>query len=189
MKKNGMGIVLAVVCMTLLAIESHAASVTVSVATVRQSKSKWCWAACAEMFGRAEYPSANRNQYTLVAMIKGSTLPNEGANAYETASACSLMTNGTKVFNVYGSSFSTNRITSNINNGHPVIAITGPISALSDNELHDVLIYGYDVSGVYHVELIDPADGLRKKRTYNSLISGVWCDSGIYPYSATISLD
>ncbi len=38
----------------------------VSVTPVQQLQSNWCWAACAQMAGKAKYPSSTRTQIHVV---------------------------------------------------------------------------------------------------------------------------
>lgn len=59
----------------------------VPVSIVKQAKSNWCWAACAEMFGKSVYSSSARTQYDIVRYVKGSEV-NKTANVSECLTAC-----------------------------------------------------------------------------------------------------
>ena len=161
------------------------AAVTVSVPAVQKAYSNWCWAACAEMAGKNIYHNSWYDQYSVVAMIKGSGNPNVGANAYETASGCTIVANSIKNFTVYNNTFSQSQIQNYINSGYALAAITGnPYGTLS---LHDIIIYGYETkNGIEHLFIIDPDTGVGSEKTRASLIDGTWKPGYSLPYFSTI---
>lgn len=158
---------------------------TVNVPAVKQSFSNWCWAACAEMEGKGVNPSSSVTQDTIVTLLFGSGSPNVGANAYTTATACSIGSSSTKTFYVATLGYSYSQIMASINAGYPLVGIMGNVNGTTN--LHDIVIYGYTtVSSVNYVYIVDPSTGGCKQKTYTSIANGSWYGSGSYPYSGTI---
>lgn len=57
----------------------------VNVVSVKQARTNWCWAACAEVSGKNVYPGSTRTQYNVVTYIKGRSSINEGGSISESA--------------------------------------------------------------------------------------------------------
>lgn len=182
--KKAFAVLTSILVLTFSSLSVSAA--TVYVPAIKQAYSNWCWAACAEMEAKGVYSAVTQDQYSIVTLIMGSGYPNVGANAYTTASACTIMTNSTKSFPVAALGYSYSQIMASINAGLPLIGIMGNVNGTTN--LHDIVIYGYStVSSVNYVCIVDPSTGYRTQKTYTSLANGSWYGSGSsFPYSGTI---
>ena len=99
MGKNFLSVFLAVFIFSLsLCLNVNAASqyIGVSITTVIQAKSNWCWAACAQMGAKNAYSSSTRDRYDIVHYIfdnESVYYPNYGASIYRQSIGAKYATN------------------------------------------------------------------------------------------------
>jgi len=153
---------------------------SVSVTIVTQSKSNWCWAACAEMIGKYYKPSWNfRNQSSIVKYVKGSTI-NQSGSLYESAKGTKYCAYNKKSFSYIGVSQYTgiwtwDRIRTEVDNGNPLQACAGYYNNGQRNGGHIVVIYGWllnNSNDTYYIRYIDPWDGTQKLCLYSQFVNG-----------------
>ncbi|MGN0601162.1 MAG: papain-like cysteine protease family protein [Oscillospiraceae bacterium] len=154
----------------------------VNVNVVKQAKSQWCWAACAEMAGKNVYPSSKRTQYTVVKYIKGSSsnsYPNVTGTIANSATGSQYVAYNRKTFKSTASKWSFSKIVSSMRKGYAVEAGAGYYSNGKRNGGHVVVISGTQFvdnsSGTfYYIDYIDPWDGSFHHCTYSSFCNGTY---------------
>ncbi|MCC8123685.1 MAG: hypothetical protein LIO58_09115 [Oscillospiraceae bacterium] len=67
--------------------QTNWSAVQTDVVWAEQEKANWCWAACAEMEGKAINPASTATQEEIVAYVKNPNLPDAEATGYTTAKA------------------------------------------------------------------------------------------------------
>lgn len=137
---------------------------TLYVPVVRQAKSNWCWAACAEMVGRYEESGSTRSQWDVVMHVKG-TSDNVVGTAEETALGAAFVCYNVSSFVATHRAFNEADIQDTINRaGNPLVVgiVWGGIGGG-----HMMVVDGYD-SG--QVRVIDPADGSTRWMSYQTLL-------------------
>lgn len=143
-------------------IISHSTNVT----PVMQQKSKWCWAACAEMAGKNANPSSSKNQADAVVYVYGSEV-NQGANISRMASAAKYVANdGSGSYQFYGSTvaWTFSQIVDSITNQKAVILGLAP--TVTGTNAHAIVAYlttFRDLSSGTEMllDVVDPATGNR----------------------------
>ena len=157
---------------------------SVYVPTVKQAKSNWCWAACAEMAGKNVTPSSTRTQYDVVTYIKGEGYPNSFGSLSDCASGARYVSLNAKTYYTTGV-MSYNSINSMVRNGYAMIIV-----CRNSNGAHALLVYGTilsDTSGgtKTYLNFVDPWYGGRYQIEYQDIIStgyqGKVYDSTAYP--------
>lgn len=162
-------------------INATATPVTISVTSVVQQKSNWCWAASAQMGGKAINQSSTRTQSQIVQTIKGGT-DNVGGTLNESRNGTAWASHYVKLLNYIGHNQTTGRlnttqIESNIYRGNPILAAAGYYSGSTRLSGHMVVIYGVHYTEsptgqVHKVLYIDPNDGRSYICTYNQFCNG-----------------
>ena len=147
-------------------------SCDLSISLYGQEKSKWCWAACAQMV--AEYYGYQKSQNSIVTYVKGDA-DNDGATDTEVIEALeyatSTTTNGTTTHLNFTAltTFSEDLIYQKLKSGHPVIIKTHDQSSLG---YHVSVVYGYEGWGSDNLLLINdpwPVNaGAREAHSYTS---------------------
>lgn len=160
---------------------------SVSVTAVIQAKSNWCWAACAQMAGRAMYPTSTRTQYSVVYYLKHTSsenYPNVPGSISDSAIGSGYVTYNNVTFNSTASAWNFSQIATSLSNGYPVQAGAGYYSGGIRTGGHVVVIYTtqfIDVTGTfeYYIDYLDPWDGSRNHCTFASFSNGSY-NSRIY---------
>lgn len=178
--KKGISAFLVVAMLFAIAIDACAAQRTVAVARYTQERSQWCWAACAQMIGKAVTYSA-KSQSSICTKIFG-TVKNTGATAAQTKTALAYTTGKTCKNTGLISNAS---VQTEINQDQPFIA--GIL--WNSGGGHMVTVYGYSDS---KVAIIDPESSATKGSRYyeysklkngtqfyysSATLTGAWTDT------------
>lgn len=168
---------------------------SVSITTVEQAKSNWCWAACAEMLARNIKPSTTYTQYDIVKYIKGTSsesYPNVTANASELRTGARYASGCIKGISTDYSVRSFSQIWNSIGNGYAVVASSAYYNSSNiRTNGHAVVIYATQFidgssGSSYYIDYIDPADGSRNHCTYSSFCDGTFND-GKYEWTVYVN--
>lgn len=152
----------------------------VNINGVIQAKTNWCWAACAEITGKAVYPASTRTQYNVVNHLKGSLLesyPNVSGSIEDSASGSKYVANNTKNFVSIAYKWNFSQIASSLSHGYPVQAGAGYYNGVIRNGGHVVVIYMTQFidnsSGMEHyINYFDPWDGTNHYCTLDAFSNG-----------------
>ena len=152
----------------------------VDIDGVTQSKSKWCWAACAEITGKAVYPSSSRDQYDVVKYLKGTSstpYPNSSGSIQDSATGSEYAAYNTKDFTSKASKWNFSQIATSLSRGNPVQAGAGYYSGSTRNGGHVVVVcmtqFIDDSSGIeYYIDYYDPWDGTSHHCTLDAFSDG-----------------
>lgn len=153
---------------------------SVSITTVVQAKSNWCWAACAEMLGKNVYSSTQRDQYSIVNFVKlALNYPNEAGTLSEIRRGVRYSSHYKASVNYVSSAWSYGNIAASIYNGYGVIAAAGYYTNNVRQGGHAVVIYATQfVDGSsgsrFYISYIDPWDGTRNQCLYSSFCDGTY---------------
>lgn len=153
---------------------------SVSVSSVTQAKSNWCWAACAEMAGKSVYASSTRSQYSVVYYLKGvasDPYPNVSGYITDTEAGSEYVSYSNEDFRSTSSTWSFSQIATSLGNDNPVLASAGYYSNGVRTGGHVVVIYLTQMidssSGTScYVKYIDPWDGASYYCTFDSFCDG-----------------
>lgn len=154
-----------------------------SVTSVVQAKTYWCWAACAEMAGKQAYPTSDRTQWDVVEEVKGWLLnphPDSSGDLDDSIEGSEFVTYGTKSFNKSYDDISWETLCDNMASGKAVQAQAGYYTASgARNGGHVVVIIECFVSGsatsvTRNIRYIDPGDGATYTCTYESFCNGTF---------------
>lgn len=141
---------------------------------VEQKKSNWCWAACAEMLGKYENPTTNKDQYSVVKYLKGTSnnsYPNVGGTATDIATGAQYVADGNGVFyysNEQKSYYDLNDIVNNYNN--PIGMIFNVYNNGKSYGLHSMILY--QVDSKYELHFYDPEGGRDYYVSYDAIVNG-----------------
>ncbi|MNW31949.1 hypothetical protein D3C74_88780 [compost metagenome] len=150
---------------------------TLSIPVHEQEMKNWCWAASAQMV--IDYFGGNKSQRQIVNYVKGSVIDKPGSNN-ETIKA--LNYGGVEGTHKNGK-LTFGSIISQINNNQPILAAVNYYRS-KDNVGHMFVIRGYyedNSDDSYDVYFIDPADGTRNYRNYDS-----FADNSVYYWDRSI---
>ncbi|MCD7948338.1 MAG: C39 family peptidase [Oscillospiraceae bacterium] len=148
----------------------------VDVVWAEQEKTNWCWAACAEMEGKAINPASTVTQDEIVSYTKGPTLPNTAATAISTAKAAKYASDFTATFDYQYYKWSWEKLYAEIKSGNPVIVLCGYYDKSTGQRLygHYIVIVGCYISAddVKMVQYLDPdRDAETREFDYDTFIS------------------
>lgn len=186
-KRLSIVIVIALVLLQDINTEATAYGHVVSITFVAQIKSKWCWAACAEMNGKNAYPASNRTQSDVVHYLKGSIFdpyPNSGGNLDDSANGSSYVTFFNNPFYISGA-WSFSQISNSIQSDKVITAAAGFYDSSGNrNGGHCVVIFGYSHTevGSYvsdQIKYRDPATNATYECNYSDFCDGSF-NSRIY---------
>jgi hypothetical protein len=151
-------------CPTAFAtVQTESADIT----GVKQAKTNWCWAACAEMAGTSVYPSSSRDQYDVVEHLKGTSStphPNVSGSIRDSANGSEYVTHNNINFTSKSSKWNFSQIATSLSHGNPVQAGAGYYDGSTRNGGHVVVIYmtqfidGTSGTETY-IDYLDPWDG------------------------------
>ena len=160
------------------------ATYSVSVTPVIQSKTNWCWAACAEMAASVVSPSSYYYQYSIVKYIYGSPI-NATGSITQSASGSEYACNHIKSFTGVYSTLSFTDICLELYFGCPVQAAAGYYNGGVRNGGHVVIIIeAIAISGgSQFIKYIDPANGYIYTCTYSQFCDGSY-NGRIYDQTA-----
>lgn len=154
---------------------------SVPITGVKQAQSTWCWAACAEIVGKAVYPSAYRTQYDVVYHFKG-TLDDPYPNTQygtlaESAAGTQFVANNKVKFDSINGVWGFSKFVDSIAHGYPIQAAGGYYVNGKRNGGHMVVVYmtqfiDTQFSTDYYIDYYDPWDGITHHCTYNSFCNG-----------------
>lgn len=152
----------------------------VNINSVKQAKTNWCWAACAEMAGKNVYSGSSRTQYSVVQHLKGTSsekCPNATGSISDSAKGSQYVAYNKKTFISTASKWSFSQIGVSLRKGYAVQAGAGYYSNDKRTGGHMVIIYGTEFidnsSGIfYYINYIDPWDGKAHNCTYSSFCNG-----------------
>ncbi|MBR4555784.1 MAG: hypothetical protein IKO27_09365 [Ruminococcus sp.] len=163
-------VILAVVMScTMMGLSTKAAYVDVTA--VKQQKTNWCWAACAQMSAMIACPAYYHNQSQIVTYIFGSTY-NYAANIYQAAMGASYGSCYYRTFSSTSSPLSFSQINAKLTAGYPVQAGMVHYSGSTPDGGHMLEIYQtYSIFSINYVLLVDPYDGSRGTLSYNYLLN------------------
>ena len=182
MGKNFLSVFLAVFIFSLsLCLNVNAASqyTGVSITTVIQAKSNWCWAACAQMGAKNAYSSSTRDRYDIVHYIfdnESVYYPNYGASIYRQSIGAKYATNN-KSFGYTYSAWSFSKLKDSLAKGYAIQTAGGYYSGTKRTGGHMVIVCGVQFinnsSGLsYYVDYKDPIDGSNHHCTYEQFCNG-----------------
>ncbi len=161
-------VVLLLLLALVLITPISASADTLNVRAVKQAKSNWCWAACAEMLGCYEEPGSTRSQWDVVMHVTGST-DNVPGSAEDAAVGAAFVCYNTSSFAATHRAFSKAAIKNMIDNtGNPLIV--GIVWVDRDGYPvagHMMVIAGYDDG---QVMIIDPWDRSTRWMDYQDLL-------------------
>ena len=196
MKRN---IIVIVAFMTLIIGSSHPAAAivipgytcyTINVTPVVQARSNWCWAACAEMTGKALYSSTDRTQYDAAYYFFHNYTTDEGVYINESAEVTSYIAYNTKYLTFSYSALGFYTIQSHIQSGYPVQAALGQYSGGMRTGGHLVVVkgtaYNTATGAEQSVEYINPYNGNTYCCLYTAFCNGSY-NGRIYDQSAYVS--
>ena len=158
-------------------VQALPAVVSLSITRCEQEKSKWCWAAGAQMVGK--YYGNNYSQSKIVYQIK-SSYNNAGASDSETTRAMNYVLPSGKDATCINL-ISQNSMQTKLAQGYPV-----PIKMTWDSGgSHLVVVSGYLSNG--NITITDPAEGCSAKNSYSytALVNGTRISSGTGKYVRT----
>ncbi len=153
---------------------------SVDIEGVTQAKSKWCWAACAEITGKAVYPSSSRDQYDVVIFLKGTDsdpYPDKSGSRQDSATGSEYVAYNTENFTSKGSKWNFSQIVTSISHGYPVQAAAGYYTGIIRTGGHVVVIYMTQFidnsSGTEaYIDYYDPWDGTNHHCTLDAFSDG-----------------
>lgn len=153
----------------------------VNVVSVKQARTNWCWAACAEVSGKNVYPGSTRTQYNVVTYIKGRSSINEGGAISEGAKGSRYVAYDKKSYGYTSSKWSFSQITASLNKGYAVQAGAGYYTDNNRNGGHRVVIYGTQFidnssGNFYYIDYFDPWDATTHHCTYSDFCDGSYND-------------
>lgn len=159
-----------------MTISAFATVKTLSVTRYTQEKTKWCWAACAQMIGKYK-TGTKRSQSNICEYVKG-VVENAAGTVAETTTALWLTTGKDTNYKNSYLKFSTSK--GQINDSRPFIVRIKKDSGGG----HMLVASGYKTEPYYYLRLIDPVAGCgtnyyryhnmtNSGETFNSC-SGVW---------------
>lgn len=168
-KKVKIIVISVIVCSILTNVNVvHAASGACflgGVERVQQAKSNWCWAACAEMVGVYETTST-LDQWDVVALIYGSTYPNNSGSVFNIVSGINYVSRNTKAAS-FSRFISLETLQSEIGDKHHPLVIR---LAWESGGGHFVVAKGYNGSSI---NIIDPwGNTATQYYSYASLLNG-----------------
>lgn len=152
----------------------------VSIDGVTQAKSEWCWAACAEIAGKAVYPSSSRDQYDVVKYLKGTDsnpYPNSPGSIQNSATGSEYVAYNTEDFTSKASKWNFSQIATSLSHGYPVQAGAGYYTGSTRRGGHVVVIYMtqfIDTSAgtETYIDYFDPWDGTSHHCTLDAFSDG-----------------
>ncbi len=161
-----------------------AATKTLSVTRVTQSKDKWCWAACSEMIGTYKNSNSTRDQWDVVAYVKDSSYPNKTATSSEIEKGIKYASVDKVTYQTSSSPLSFSTTQSNIDSSNPIVVWM----TWNNGEGHVVVCSGYQTSGKdEYLYLLDPASGASSNYyDYTTMKNGITIQSGTGKYTKTI---
>lgn len=148
---------------TFATVQTESANIT----EVKQAKSNWCWAACAEMAGTSVYPSSNRDQYDVVRHVKGKNsdpYPDKPGSIRDSANGSKYVAYNNTDFTSKNSKWNFSQIATSLSHGNPVQAGAGYYDGSKRTGGHVVVIYmsqfidGASGTETY-IDYLDPWDG------------------------------
>lgn len=151
-----------------------------NVTPVKQAKSNWCWAACAEMCGKSVDNSSTRTQYDVVEYIKCGQY-NSTANLGEILIACEYVTSFSKDFR--NGTLSAAKLSNYILSRQGVIAILSKNNGTIGHDvvinqiLTNVIVGENSASSIYSIGFIDPWDGETHLSDFDA-----FCNGSYYSY-------
>lgn len=167
--------------------EASPASVNLNVTRYRQLKTKWCWAAAAQMIGC--FLGGNKTQAQICKKVKGSSTINEDASFSEVVSAIKY---------AVGKNYSCKR-TAVLPYGE-FQTLLGDLEVPQAIRMQTLDIYGNFVGGhilvvegytkYRELKVIDPKNnGGKSDYNYVQLINGITTETGSWFYSDTFMVD
>lgn len=171
---------LALIFAFITAIPASAA--TLGVDRVKQSKTKWCWAATSEMIGSYMNSSSGRTQWDIVAYIKGSSYPNSGGSVSDIKKAIKYASGDTVTYKS-GGVRSWDVHASQIDEGNPLAVWM----SWNGGGAHAVVCAGTKTtSGNNYLYIIDPwEDNTSQWYRYDSMKNGCTIQSGTGKYTTS----
>lgn len=162
-----------------------AVSTVVSVTPVKQAKSNWCWAACAEMCGKTIYNKSPRDQYGVVQYVKH-TQDDVTGNGYDCLAGCEYVACNLKNF-TYGM-LDLSQLGSKFSQNQAVIAVIKQSGATKN---HDVLLYGTQIvdgdgGTKLYIDYIDPIDCWRYHVLFDDFCNGT--ANSYFGYKVTVMI-
>lgn len=155
----------------------HAVEKTLNVTPAQQEKTKWCWAATAQMTGKFVYPSSTATQTQIVIHVKGSNI-NSGATIYETANGTMYATNDTITFAAALAPFEFELVKEYIDANLPIQPLVHKTYSDGTKSGHYYVIRGYSKTTYSsYLYLIDPWDGSGKFVSYDNFLNGTWSET------------
>ena len=150
-----------------------AVSTTVAVKPVKQAKSNWCWAACAEMCGKTIYDKSPRDQFDVVQFIKHSQ-DNVTGTGYDCIAACEYVACNLKTFTRINGTLDLSQLGSHFSKKQGVVAT---IKNPNVTPNHDVLLNGTQIvdgnGGTrFFIDYIDPIDCWQYHELYDDFCNG-----------------
>ena len=186
MKKKGMlklGVFCVIVSLvSIFTIPANALtqSESVSITSIQQARSNWCWAACAEMSAKNVYPATSRTQYSVVTYIKGKSTINKTGTLSEQATGSKYAAFDKKNYGSTSSRWTFSKIAQSLSKGYAVQAGGGHYSETGTrNGGHMVVIYGtvfVDNNSCtnYYISYADPWDKTTHSCTYDAFCDGTY---------------
>lgn len=164
---------------------------TLGIKKVKQAKTNWCWAACAEMASNWENNSTGKTQWDIVQYVKGSFFtpyPNESGTVSETEKGAEYGTNFLANYNSQTMACSLSFIKNILNKyGNPVCAGCGYYENGKRKGGHMLVIHGCDNAS--KILVCDPATGKSQWVSYNYFLDGYGgrrYDHTVYTYFGSI---
>ena len=161
----------------------------VSVTFIQQKQTAWCWAACAEMMGKAVYPSSARNQTLVVYILKGTdeeSTPNVGGTLSDCANGAAFVSYYNYTFSTSSSILPYQDLVTEMRANHPVVA-----GLRSESSGHMVVINGTELRDTssepeIYIHFVDPWDGQAHMCSYSDFCDGSYTG---YEYKTAITVD
>lgn len=152
----------------------------VDIPRVLQEKTRWCWAACAEMAGKGVYSSSSRDKYDVVKYLKGTSsdpYPDVSGSLSDSVAGSEYVAYNRASFTSMYSTLSFNDITTNLQRGYPVQAAIAIHRDGKRYNGHMVVIYMTQFidnsDGVsYELDYVDPGNAKSYHCTYSQFCDG-----------------
>lgn len=189
----GMVSIIVLICINIKA-QAITSTTSVNIIGVRQNRSNWCWAACAEMAGKTAFSASQRTQDDVVNFLMGTEenpTPNEPGFADEVASGANYVAHFQKTFVSEESALDFSEITYSLAKGYAIPA--GYVFYNSSGEPrggHMVTIYmtqfvDFGGTSEYRITYYDPWDGTSHTCAFEDFCDGTYT-SGIYEASVYV---
>ena len=146
---------------------------------IKQEKTNWCWAACAEMAGRyiCGYPFLGigyRNQSNIVKHVKGST-DNLSGSLSDSVKGSTYAAKDTKKFSYTSTTWSWSKLRQEVNDKKIVQLGAGYYQNGVRNGGHVVVLSGWSLNtsfDKYYIYYCDPWDGTETYCEYDAFLDG-----------------